>query len=98
VGLIGSCEDCGATGVPLQYKPGKPVNEQSRPSVCDRCRDRRKEQATIWVRCEDCGDRLPSDRATSLDVTPDDEYYPEFIHFCPGCAPSDDTEQPEGAA
>ena len=84
--LIGTCSDCGTSGVSLRYKPGVSVNEQSRPSVCDRCRDFREEQATHYVPCEECGDRVPSERAHSLDVTAEDEYYPEFIHFCPACA------------
>jgi DNA-directed RNA polymerase subunit RPC12/RpoP len=92
--LIGTCSDCGTGGVSLRYKPGVSVNEQSRPSVCDRCRDFREEQATHHVTCEECGDRLPSERAKSLDVTAEDEYYPEFIYFCPTCGPevNDDGE------
>jgi len=85
--LIGTCSDCGTGGVSLRYKPEVPVNEQSRPSICDRCRDFREEQATHYVPCEKCGDRVPSERAKSLDVTAEDEYYPEFIHFCPTCRP-----------
>jgi len=85
--LIGTCSDCGTGGVSLRYKPEVPINEQSRPSICDRCRDFREEQATHYVPCEECGDRLPSERAHSLDVTAEDEYYPEFIHFCPSCRP-----------
>jgi hypothetical protein len=96
--LIGTCKDCGARAVLLRYKPETPVSEQSRPSVCDECRSQREARATSYVRCEDCGDRVPEARATGLDVSPPDEYYPEFIHFCPGCAPSDDAEQTEGSA
>lgn len=96
--LIGSCADCGAHGVPLRYKPETPVSEQPRPSVCDQCRSQREARATNYVRCEDCGDRVSEARATGLDVSPPDEYYPEFIHVCPGCAPSNDTGQTEGSA
>lgn len=93
--LIGTCSDCGTGGVSLRYKPEVPINEQSRPSICDRCRDFREEQATHYVPCEECGDRLPSERAHSLDVTAEDEYYPKFIHFCPACAPDETDDEPE---
>jgi len=96
--LVGTCDDCGVVGVPLRYKPETPVSEQPRPSVCERCRSHRESQATTFVRCEDCGDRVPESRATGMDVSPPDGYYPEFIHFCPGCAPTDDAEQTEGSA
>ncbi|GAA0196905.1 MULTISPECIES: hypothetical protein [Bacillati] len=39
--LIGDCEDCGA-GAQLRYKPDVPHSEQSRPSVCPHCHDRRE--------------------------------------------------------
>lgn len=35
------------------------------------------------VHCEHCGARVPMSRATSLDVSTADEYYPELIYFCP---------------
>jgi hypothetical protein len=93
--LIGTCSDCGTGGVSLRYKPEVPVNEQSRPSICDRCRDFREEQATQYVRCEECGDRVPSERAHSLDVAAEDEYYPKFIHFCPTCRPDTNDDDAE---
>lgn len=40
--LFGNCEDCGE-GAQLRYKPDVPLSEQSRPSVCWRCRDRREQ-------------------------------------------------------
>lgn len=63
--LIGPCSDCGASRR-LWYKPGTPVSNQSRPSVCARCRDQREARATTYVRCEDCADHLPESRATTL--------------------------------
>lgn len=41
--LFGYCEDCGEAAH-LGYKPGVPIEEQSAPSVCWRCRDRREER------------------------------------------------------
>lgn len=40
--LFGSCEDCGSAAR-LRHKPDVPLDEQSRPSVCARCRDQREE-------------------------------------------------------
>lgn len=40
--LFGTCEDCGE-GAHLRYKPDVPMDDQSRPSICDRCRHRREE-------------------------------------------------------
>jgi len=40
VTLHGKCEDCGRLA-PLRYKPD-PVTNESRPSVCDRCREQRE--------------------------------------------------------
>lgn len=51
---------------------------------CDGC----KHDTEEYVRCETCGDRVPQPRATGVDVSLEDEYYPEFIYFCPTHAPS----------
>lgn len=51
-----------------------------------------------YVPCEKCGDRVPQERATSVDVTPEDEYYPKFIHFCPAHAPDSGAEDGGEAA
>lgn len=40
--LFGSCDDCDRARQ-LRYKPDVPLDEQSRPSVCARCRDKREE-------------------------------------------------------
>ena len=85
--LFGECVDCGEHA-PLRLKPDVAVGDQSRPSVCDRCHDRREELSARYVCCEECGDRLPESRATSLDVSGPNEYYPEFIHFCPTHGPT----------
>lgn len=37
-------------------------------------------------RCEECGRGAPESHMESIDVSPPDEYYPTFIHLCPGCA------------
>jgi hypothetical protein len=39
----------------------------------------------LVVRCEGCGQRVPQASADQVDVTPPDEYYPEFIHLCGDC-------------
>ena len=43
--MIGSCSDCGAEPVTLNYKPDAPLDEQDRPSICSGCRDRRNRVA-----------------------------------------------------
>jgi len=40
-------------------------------------------------RCEHCGQRAPEEHMTAVDVSGPDEYYPEFIHFCPSCGGDD---------
>jgi len=42
--LLGECTDCGSVA-PLRYKPSVPLDNQTRPSLCGRCRDRREELA-----------------------------------------------------
>ncbi|PSQ06640.1 hypothetical protein BRC92_00275 [Halobacteriales archaeon QS_4_69_31] len=48
-----------------------------------------------WVRCEECGDSLPESRAKHIDISREDEYYPEFVHLCPSCA--DESVATDGA-
>lgn len=38
------------------------------------------------VRCEHCGTRGPEERMKAVDISAEDEYYPEFIYLCRGCA------------
>lgn len=40
--LYGECVDCGEDAQ-LRYKPDVPRSEQSRPSICWQCHDRREE-------------------------------------------------------
>jgi PHP family Zn ribbon phosphoesterase len=40
----------------------------------------------LVVRCEHCGQRVPQGMAEQIDVSTEDEYYPEFIHLCAKCA------------
>ena len=47
--LIGVCSDCGR-GAQLRYKPDVSIDQQSRPSVCARCRDLREELVMDHVR------------------------------------------------
>ncbi len=65
------------------------LGEAARVSGEDYCESCRHDDEQ-YVRCEACGDRLPEWRATGVDVSPPDEYYPEFIYFCPADAPEDD--------
>lgn len=50
---------------------------------CDACQHD-TEDAVV---CETCGDRVPRSRATGVDVSSPDEYYPEYVYFCPTHAP-----------
>lgn len=63
--------------------------ERMNGSYCESC----KVETEPHVVCEECGDRLPQSRASNLDVSPDDEYYPEFIYFCPTHAPGSDDQE-----
>lgn len=62
-----------------------------RGEYCDDCKRDDRE----YVPCRTCGDRVPESRATSVDVTPADEYYPTFIYFCPTHAPPKRPERTE---
>jgi len=42
--MIGECEDCGEAAS-LRFKPCVPMDQQSRPSICNRCRWDREELA-----------------------------------------------------
>ncbi len=53
--LIGPCDDCGEHAQ-LRHKPDLPLSEQSRPSVCWRCHDRRENLLAEW---EPIGEPLP---------------------------------------
>jgi len=41
-------------------------------------------------RCVHCGQRAPQDQMEAIDVSTDDEYYPEFEYLCRGCAGGED--------
>ncbi|WP_161607181.1 hypothetical protein [Halovivax asiaticus] len=41
--VIGQCADC-ETPAHLRFKPDRPVDEQSQPSICDDCRCDREQQ------------------------------------------------------
>jgi len=69
----------------------------------DTCRDCGRDLAVrshahdcpkLVVRCEGCGQRVPQGQASQVDVSPPDEYYPDFIHLCQRCNDRDqDTER-----
>lgn len=48
--LIGRCDDCEREGMRLHKKPDVSRDEQTRPSICRGCRDRRQEHMmdTAW--------------------------------------------------
>lgn len=37
-------------------------------------------------RCMHCGTRAPAERMNPVDISTDDEYYPEIRYFCRGCS------------
>jgi hypothetical protein len=37
-------------------------------------------------RCLGCGQRAPKEQMGSVDISPDDEYYPTIRYLCPGCS------------
>jgi len=61
MGLIGDCEDCGEPAQ-LQYKPAVPIENQSRPSVCPRCKDEREYRAGMHERDMRHGEDIPPER------------------------------------
>jgi hypothetical protein len=38
------------------------------------------------VRCVGCGQEGPADRMDTIDVSPEDDYYPEIEYLCPSCS------------
>lgn len=49
--LYGICHDCGDQA-PLRHKPDIALDDQPRPSVCNRCRMRREERMVEQFRAE----------------------------------------------
>jgi hypothetical protein len=45
------------------------------------------------VRCTSCGRRAPEEHMEAIDVSPPDEYYPEFEYLCQSCSRDDGGEQ-----
>lgn len=37
-------------------------------------------------RCEECGQRGPEEQMAAVDISADDEYYPEFVYLCRSCS------------
>lgn len=52
---------------------------------CDRCA-REVGAKPPLRRCMHCGSEAPEPRMEAIDVSLDDEYYPEFEYLCPSCA------------
>ena len=40
-------------------------------------------------RCLNCGQRAPEERMETIDVSPEDEYYPEIEYLCRSCSGSE---------
>lgn len=36
--------------------------------------------------CLECGERAPEEQMETIDVSPEDEYYPEIRHLCRECS------------
>jgi hypothetical protein len=43
-------------------------------------------------RCMGCGQDAPQEQMDTIDVSPDDEYYPNIKYLCPKCSGNSDTE------
>lgn len=41
---------------------------------------------TQTVTCFVCGGTIPAEDASGMDISADDEYYPDMRAVCPGCA------------
>jgi hypothetical protein len=41
-------------------------------------------------RCMHCGQRAPRNHMESVDISPEDEYYPEIRYFCSDCSGGDE--------
>jgi len=37
-------------------------------------------------RCLGCGQDAPQEQMKTIDVSPEDEYYPDIRYLCPGCS------------
>jgi len=75
VSLLGTCADCGVEGVQLRYKPDVPSDEQTRPSICDRCRDEREHMLEQDRRYRDLhgAEHLPPAWVAARDDADDDD-------------------------
>jgi len=40
-------------------------------------------------RCMGCGQDVPQEQMEPVDVSPDDEYYPDVRYLCPDCSGGD---------
>jgi len=52
---------------------------------CDGCAREIGEKPPL-ERCMHCGQRAPRNHMESVDISPEDEYYPEIRYFCPDCS------------
>lgn len=38
-----------------------------------------------YIDCQQCTERTPKQYAVAIDVSPEDELYPEFVYLCQTC-------------
>jgi hypothetical protein len=55
---------------------------------CDGCAREIGEKPPL-ERCMHCGQRAPRNHMESVDISTEDEYYPEIRYFCPDCSGGD---------
>jgi ribosomal protein S27E len=78
--------------------------ERPDPNACRDCgrdlriRSHASDCPRLVVRCEHCGQRVPQGQTSQVDISLEDEYYPEFIHLCGGCSDSSSTGKQHGGA
>ena len=56
---------------------------------CDGCAREVGEKPPIRV-CMGCGDRGPQEQMETVDVSPEDEYYPDIQYLCRSCGGESD--------
>ena len=76
--LMGECDDCGQTAR-LRYKPDLRPEEQSRPTVCPRCHNRRERLLEDYRREDEqlppryFDDRVAREYVEALEELPESE-------------------------
>jgi hypothetical protein len=67
---------CSRCGVAIGLRGG---------DLCDRCARSVGAKPPI-ERCIHCGSRAPQEQMESIDISTDDEYYPEIRYLCRECS------------